>query len=63
MVVAEYERKGAKEEVQDPQQDGRQDAEAQALHHNRQSVHQSEPHQAKKTHHRLKEEELERANA
>jgi hypothetical protein len=41
MVVAEYERKGAKEEVQDPQQDGRQDAEAQALHQNRQFTNQN----------------------
>lgn len=38
MVVAEYERKGAKEEVQDTQQDCRQDAKTQALDHNSQST-------------------------
>jgi hypothetical protein len=40
MIVSKHERKGAKEEVQDAQKNGRQDAQAQALEHNNQSTNQ-----------------------
>ena len=40
MVVSEYERKGAKEEVQDAQKNGRQNAQVQALEHDGQSTNQ-----------------------